>query len=124
MIPLEGRSWRDARGWGVRPLDAASLGPDALGDLHVVSLVPGAVRGNHLHPGVTEWMLLFGAPVTLAWLPPGAEPASLRLELGEPVLVEIPAGVGHALRGEGPGETFLVSWADGAPTTERTPPLL
>jgi len=92
--------------------------PARLGDVHVVSVAPGAVRGNHRHPNVTEWMLVFGAPFTLAWR--GDEGGVERLTRGgeEAVLVEIPPGVVHTVRCDGPGTAYLVSWADGTPETE------
>ena len=54
---LGGRLWSDERGWGARPLEAAGLAGCPPGELHVVSLRPGAVRGNHYHDA-TEWLLV------------------------------------------------------------------
>ncbi|MHB1193214.1 MAG: hypothetical protein ACYC6F_09225 [Longimicrobiales bacterium] len=95
LIRLDAHAWADARGWGLRPFEAVGSGVGRVGDVHVVSLLPGAVRGNHLHPNVTEWLLVLGAPVTVAWRSP-----------------------------EGPGSAYLVSWADGVPESEQVPPLL
>jgi len=124
LVPLEGLSWSDARGWGLRPLEAAGVDVTRLGDVHVVSIAPGAVRGNHRHPNVTEWMLLFGAPFTLAWREEGGAARSVSLPGDEPFLAEIPPGVVHTVRGDGPGSAFLVAWADGTPETEWVDPLL
>ena len=114
FIPLDGLVWSDERGWGLRPLEAAGIVPEDVGEARVVSVKPGAVRGNHR----------FGAPVTLAWRAEGDEAQSVVVDGGTPVLAEFPPGVAHTIRGEGPGTAFLVSWADGVPTTERVPPLL
>ncbi len=95
-----------------------------VGDVHVVSLEPGAVRGNHRHPNVIEWLLVLGAPVTVAWRDLDGAEKRLRVEGDEPVLLELPPGTPHAVRGEGPGPGYLVSWADGVPETEEVPALL
>lgn len=124
FLPFDGASWSDARGWGLRPVEKSGLPYGGVGDVHVVSLEPGAVRGNHHHPGVTEWMLVFGAPVTLAWRDPDGAVRTVRVDGPEPVFAEVAPGVPHALRCEGPGTAYLVSWADGPPTTERGEPLL
>lgn len=124
LIPLEGLSWSDERGWGLRPLQAAGVETTRVVDVHVVSIAPGAVRGNHRHPNVTEWMLLFGAPSTLAWREEGGAARSVSLRGDQPFLAEIPPGVVHAVRGDGPGTAFLVAWADGVPATEWEDPLL
>lgn len=119
--------WSDARGWGVRPLHAFGRDQDEAVECHVVSLGPGAVRGNHLHPDGTEWMLLFGGPVELAWREPGATEVRRRTFGAGPVAVELPPGTAHAVRGRGEtGESYLVAFSDRpAPVTERCdPPLL
>ena len=95
-----------------------------VGDVHVVSLLPGAVRGNHRHPNATEWLLVLGAPVTVAWRQPDGTEERVTAEGDEPLLLELPPGTPHALRGEGPATTYLLSWADGVPETEPVSPLL
>ena len=127
IVDGEAAGWCDPRGWGLRPLAALGRGVGDARECHVVSLRPGAVRGNHLHPRGTEWMLLFGGPVELAWREPGEAEVHRRRFDGRPVLVEIPAGIAHAVRGEADdGESFLVAFSDEAePPVERCePPLL
>jgi len=92
--------------------------------VHLASLEPGAVRGNHRHPNVTEWLLVFGAPATVAWRAPDGAEEQVGAGAEGPVLVELPPGTPHALRGEGPGTAYLLSWADGEPETEKVAPLL
>lgn len=124
LIRLDAHAWADARGWGLRPFQAAGSDVGRVGDVHVVSLLPGAVRGNHRHPNVTEWLLILGSPVTVAWRTPDGAEERLNVEGEEPLLLVLPPGTPHALRGEGPGAAYLVSWADGVPETEPVPPLL
>ena len=117
--------WGDARGWGMNPWRDSGLEATAGHSCHVVSIEPGAVRGNHLHPDSDEWMVIFGAPCTVAAGLPGDECHHFRYEGGEPAMLHVPAGEAHALRGEGPGTTFLVAFNDRAePATDRVSPLL
>jgi quercetin dioxygenase-like cupin family protein len=124
LIRLDAHDWEDALGWGLRPFEAAGSDVGHVGDVHVVSLLPGAVRGNHRHPNVTVWVLLLGAPVTVAWRNPDGTEERVRAEGEEPLLLELPPGTSHAMRAEGTAPAYLVSWADGVPETETVAPLL
>lgn len=124
IVSLQDRSWSDERGWGLQPLKAAGLDPSRLGEMHVVSLEPGAVRGNHVHPETTEWMLLCGGPMVVSWrADAGSEEAVING--ASPALLEIPPGVAHAVRSDADRVVYLLCWSDGEPVTERLPePLL
>ena len=50
VIELGEGVWGDARGWGLDPYRTSGIVPGAEVSCHVVSMNPGAVRGNHLHP--------------------------------------------------------------------------
>jgi dTDP-4-dehydrorhamnose 3,5-epimerase-like enzyme len=105
--------WEDDRGWGVRPLEAAGLtGGKSVGDVHVVSLRPGHVRGNHYHDG-PEWLLVFGG--TLEVRSRRGDEGALGVETVEgdnPVLLEIPPGVRHSLKNESNSTLFLLAFSD------------
>lgn len=117
--------WGDARGWGTNPWRGSGIDPSGPLSCHVVSIEPGAVRGNHLHPDAEEWMLLFGAPCVVAGRGDSGAVETLRVDGPRPTLVHFSAGEAHAVRGEGPGTTYLVAFNDDpAPTTERVEPLL
>ena len=125
VIELGEGVWGDQRGWGMDPYRTSGIVPGADVSCHVVSMNPGAVRGNHLHPSAEEWMILFGAPCSVAGARPGEDPEILRLEGDQPVMVHFAPGEIHAVRGEGPGVTFLVAFNDvPAPETERVDPIL
>lgn len=111
-IALNQHAWRDARGWGTSPLAAAALsgGP---ADLHVVSLKPGAVRGNHYHPHSTEWMLVCDGPTEVVWRV--SETAPLHHEIippDEPTLLMIPPGCAHAVRNLGALDVIVVAFGN------------
>ena len=125
VIELGKDVWGDERGWGMNPWRDSGLLPDGELSCHVVSLEPGAVRGNHRHPDAEEWLVLFGAPATVAVSKDGGPVEEVRVEGDRPVMIHVEVDEAHALRGEGPGTSFLVAFNDcPAPTTVRVPPLL
>lgn len=127
-LDVDDRTWGDERGWGLRLLEAAGLHSDEVGDLHVVSLRPGAVRGNHVHEQGTEWLLVCGGPAVAAWRARGAEEgAHARMEIpgDRPALLEIPPGVPHALQNAARHPIHLVAVNEEAePPTRKVEPLL
>ena len=54
-VAIGEKAWKDARGWVLNPLALAGLEGKPLGNLHVASMQPGAVRGNHVHGLAAEW---------------------------------------------------------------------
>ena len=105
--------WQDGRGWGLDPLAVTGLTGEQIGDLHLVSLQPGAVRGNHLHLVAREWMIILGGRVSLAWRQPGETGVTLEsCDLTAPAALEIPPGVAHTVRNDGGDTIFLLSLSD------------
>jgi len=102
-IPIGEKAWKDARGWVLNPLPLAGLEGRALGNLHVASMQPGAVRGNHAHGTAAEWLLFCGGPASLI---AGSE--EIPVGGAEPELFEIPAGLPHAIVNRSEREIFLV----------------
>jgi len=116
----------DERGWHLRPLDAIPVPRDRIEEMHVVSVRPDAVRGNHVHDESTEWLLVCGGPAVAAWRAPGQDGVG-RMEIpgDAPQLLEIPPGTAHALRNPGGQVLHLVAFSDRAePGTRPVEPLL
>ena len=108
-VEIGDKRWKDARGWVLNPLPLAALEGAPLGNLHVASMQPGAVRGNHAHGAAAEWLLFCGGPVALLSGEegkPGSEEILIRGD--EPELFEIPAGLPHAIVNRSDREIFLV----------------
>ncbi len=125
-IDLSEPSWADERGWGLRPLEALPVERAEVEDLHVVSLRPGAVRGNHVHERGTEWLLVCGGPAVAAWRAPGqSEVGRMEIPGDAPYLLEVPAGMEHAVENVGREIIHLVAFSDEAePPTRQVEPLL
>jgi oxalate decarboxylase/phosphoglucose isomerase-like protein (cupin superfamily) len=104
---------KDGRGWHMSPLVPGfpALGPGC--HLHIVSLLPGAIRGNHSHTTTDEWMVFWGGRVLFAWQEKG-KPREKLLEEDKAYLVHVPAGEPHACRNTGEKESYLLSYYEKA----------
>jgi dTDP-4-dehydrorhamnose 3,5-epimerase-like enzyme len=108
-IEIEDAMWQDERGWGTNPFKAFNISDTAFLDLHVVSLKPGHIRGNHYHADVTEWMLICGGAVRFLWKAVEEKRVhEVMIRDEEPALLEIPPLVEHAVKNEGEHEIYLI----------------
>jgi len=81
---------------------------DGIRYIACIELVPGGVRGNHLHRYKSEWIyVLSGSTDLLVKDPDAAQVETLRLARGD--LAFIATGVAHALRVTGVGEAIEFS---------------
>jgi len=71
---------------------------------------PGTIRGNHVHPNVTEWLLFCGGPILLVWQDPDSDTTRQTLVDNHHTLVIIPPGVKHAIKNIGEGILYLVAF--------------
>jgi len=116
----------DSRGFSFYPLIGRVQVPDKLPEaFHLVSIGPGQVRGNHLHPGRWEWLYPFHGTGYFMWEP---HPGDLRERMvsSRRLLIRIPPGVPHALRNPGPEPLYLLAWREGEtdPAEDTVPYLL
>ena len=118
--------WRDSRGWGIEPLKAVGLPERVLGNLHVVSMEPGSVRGNHYQPNAREWLLVLGGPAEVVWHSESGAPHRSALGNDEVTLFEIPPGTAQAIQNTSEKLIYLVSFGDTADrvTIKSVPPLI
>jgi len=113
QVELQNNSWIDERGWGVNPLQALGISEGISGNLHIVSLEPGAVRGNHSHTNATEWILVFGGKAKIVWRPQKA--SSVKQISGgksKPALFEIPPDIDHAVVNDSNDTVYLAVFYD------------
>lgn len=83
----------------------------AFGHVHLTSIEPGAIRGNHRHRQLTELSIVWGG--RSHWRVEadcGAE--DFELQASELSLVEIPPGVGHAVKNADNHVIYLLAYYD------------
>ncbi len=111
QLELKDTILKDGRGWSINPLKFVDIKDRSLEDMHVVSIKPGEVRGNHYHPDATEWLLICGGLASLVWRPVHEEAVNEILINGEePVLFEIPARLEHAVKNLSHYDIYLVAF--------------
>ena len=113
FIDLSSELHEDERGFSFYPLKGRVEDPASLPDIfHLVSIAPGQVRGNHLHPTRWEWLHLIHGTGAFRWEP---EPGEIqeREVSGPRLLIRIPAGVAHSLRNSGQKPIYLLAWREG-----------
>ncbi len=52
---------QDDRGWCIRPITDDDIKSGIISDIHMVSMKPGAIRGNHYHLHKTENIFVIGS---------------------------------------------------------------
>ena len=56
----------DERGWSIDPIFREDFPDGDIKNLHMVSILPGHVRGNHYHEKLTEYALFIAGDGLLA----------------------------------------------------------
>ncbi len=98
---------RDERGWvsevysGVENVEIRNI--------HLGTMKPGTIRGNHVHEQTGEWISFLQGPVQVCW-----EEESNRLErvLHEPSQLYFSPGVPHAFRNSGHETVTFAAYTD------------
>lgn len=100
----------DRGGEMYEPVASDDLIAGRVKNIHVVTMNPGRVRGNHFHLEQTE-SLCFGAGVVLYTLEEGDR---RRYRFGDVkrVIVRVPPGVPHAIVNEGKRVEYVVCSSD------------
>lgn len=91
--------YTDARGWSIRPFDESRLANGDFASCHAVSLLPGAVRGNHFHKEQTEDIVLVSGVCEFAALNPETGERFGTIVSGEKLFrITISPGIAHAFK--------------------------
>ena len=108
---LDLKLWTDSRGFVAWPLLQDLVENDRFRGLHVPSLKPGAVRGNHYHRHKTEYVLVLCGPCRARFQrPQTGETAELILAAEQPELIRIAPGTAHAFINETDRDIFLICY--------------
>jgi dTDP-4-dehydrorhamnose 3,5-epimerase-like enzyme len=122
-FPVEAK---DERGWMFRPVynvdghfqvtnDDGGAGD--IKNLHVVSLQPGVVRGDHYHKLQLEFLVLMGGKVEVKWQAPGEEARHSRtVDTQSPVLLRVPPNVVHSIKNVSDEVVYVICYSQ----SERT----
>ncbi len=124
FIDLQGEISEDSRGLSFYPFKGRVKRPELLvQNFHLVSIQPGQVRGNHVHPGHLEWLYPFHGEGDFIWEEPDGTRKTRRLAGGR-VFLRILPGVPHALRNPGPDPVYLLAWREPAESPGDQPDTL
>lgn len=113
-------TYRDERGSAFEP-----LGPEELAqqrNVHVVTTLPGHIRGNHVHHINTEHLAVQG-PALVRYRVDGVD-HDVQVDDGQAVTFRFPPGVPHAILNTGSEPHVIAAFKDhpydpDAPDTER-----
>lgn len=99
--------------WTIVLSELAAPGAGRIRGLHLVGLTSGQVRGNHFHELRDEWICVIGSRVLLASQHERGERRERVLAAHPvPVLVHVPARVGHALKNLGGDDAYAIVFSD------------
>jgi len=112
FIDLTEEIVEDPRGLSFYPFkNRVSRAEVLIPNFHLVSIRPGQVRGNHVHPGHAEWLYPFHGEGDFIWQTPEGVKETRRLDGGR-VFIRIAPGVAHAMRTIGPEPIYLLAWRE------------
>lgn len=101
----------DERGFTAVPISNERL--KSIYNVHIVSLKPGSVRGNHYHERQTEQICVLGGPCKLVAVDSESDEKMELVFDGESCpLIIVPPRVIHALKNIGEETVYLLCYAD------------
>ena len=125
FLELAAEIREDHRGFVFFPWQAGVKDtPEVFRTFHLISIAPGQVRGNHLHPGYREYLLTFQGAGVFTWEEAPGQLQERQLS-GHRTLVCISPGIAHALENHGPEILYLLAWREktgSAPEEPETVP--
>ena len=100
----------DKRGFRAQPIEDELV--QFISNVHLVSLVPGAVRGNHFHERHVEFICVIGGRVRFRAVDPDSEETTdTLLDGGRAPVIRIPPRVSHAVKNVGSETAYLLCYA-------------
>ena len=100
---------KDERGWLVELLKADEL-EEPVKQLHIASIKPGGVRGNHYHAKRIEWFFLVAGKARLVLVDIKTKKrVSFQLSEEKPQVITIYPDISHAVKNIGKKTAYLVS---------------
>lgn len=103
---------QDDRGWSIKPITDEEIRTSKISDVHIVSMRPGAIRGNHYHEYKTEHMLVIGGPCRFVAMDNNTRKREEKIiEQNKKILLMIPPHVTHAIENVGNEISYLLCYS-------------
>jgi len=100
--------YQDDRGWCIRPISDDDIEKGIISDIHMVSMKPGAIRGNHYHVNKTENIFIMGSTCRMLVVDNNTKEKEEKIiENNEKTLLVIPPDVTHAIENIGNEVSYL-----------------
>jgi len=105
--------YQDDRGWCIKPISDDDIEKGIISDIHMVSMKPGAIRGNHYHVNKTENILIIGSICRVLIVDNNTKEKEEKiLENNERLLFVIPPDVTHAIENIGNEVSYLFCFSN------------
>jgi dTDP-4-dehydrorhamnose 3,5-epimerase-like enzyme len=103
---------REGRGWSLEPISSALLSRGSVKNVHLVSMQPGTVRGNHVHEKQVEWVIVFGGTCRVVADDGDGKREEMTVKPDDFVLFEITPGIAHSFKNVGKDVMYLLAFCD------------
>ena len=105
--------YQDNRGWSMTPITDAEITTTKIGDIHIASMKPGAIRGNHYHEHNTENILIKGSVCRVVVIDNNTKEKEEKIiENNKNTLLIIPPLVTHAIENIGDEVSYLFCYSN------------
>jgi dTDP-4-dehydrorhamnose 3,5-epimerase-like enzyme len=112
-------AFTDARGWSVHPVDYTRLRAGEIDNIHVVSMAPGSLRGNHYHKAQTEDFFIAGGPCMLLFRNiASGEQEEFTVAPDSLQRIRVAPGIAHVIVNASDATAYLVCSSDHRFSTE------
>jgi dTDP-4-dehydrorhamnose 3,5-epimerase-like enzyme len=103
---------QDDRGWSIKPIADEEIRTSKISDVHMVSMRPGAIRGNHYHVYKTEHMLVIGGTCRFVSMDNNTKKREEKIiEQNKKILLVIPPNVTHAIENVSNEISYLLCYS-------------
>jgi len=108
----------DERGFMIKPFEGKER--NSIYNVHLVSLNPGTVRGNHFHPTQREYIFIMGHKAKLVMVDSATGTRSEKILEGKGcLLIIVPPKVAHAVKNISNETIYLLCYTDNPLSPEK-----
>ena len=103
--------FKDERGLLLKVIKQEYVGDDKFGEIYLTAVNPGEVRGNHYHQETIEWFCVIKGEGNLI-LEKEGDRMEIKMDEANPISVEVPPYVSHAIKNIGTSTMYLLAYAN------------